>query len=272
MMIVDFLEKFGLPILLAYIAYLLGNRGKRVEVDIEKVKELNTVLSDMLNTWHYLLKLSDVLSYFEAKEDKLIFPREYLPFLALRSGLLNDVCFRELDENIKLLKRYDAVSYFELEGLGKRYDYFKSVYVMPYLQSHRPSDFGNGINRQFMDRLLNEIEEHLRETAKKISRDTAKKIDEKIAYLANQNSDEEIQNLNLEFYEVMINIMPESIEKPSFEEFAKMTSDPEVKEVIIKQFSILAKGDMDKVIAIIMNNPNLTMEEVESILSCENTV
>ena len=197
--ILDVGEKIVVPVLLVYMVYLFDKKGKKADVDIEMLKELNLILSDMLNCWHYLNRLRSVIVIYEEKSESLIFPKQFLPFITLQSGALNDSCFQELDDSIGMLKKYDAVSYFELEGIGKRYNYIKSTYTVPFLQSDNPTDVGINFNRQFMDRLLNEIEEHLRETSKKISKPVQKRIEEKIAFVLDQGAKEIIEEFNTEF-------------------------------------------------------------------------
>ena len=176
----EIFEKIS-PILLIVIGYYLGNRGKKVDVDIQKIKELNVVLSNMLDTWYYLNKLSELLHFQDEKNNNLIFPKEYLPFISLRSGVLNDSCFVELEESITSLKQYDPIIYFELEGIGKKFDFIRTNYIMPFLKSSQKGNLqSTKISRVFLDNLLNDIEQNLRETAKQISKKTYQKIEDKI--------------------------------------------------------------------------------------------
>lgn len=259
-------EKIFVPILLAYMVFLFDKRGKKADVDIGKVKELNLVLSDMLKCWNYLIRLETIMAIYEEKSEDLIIPKKFFPYITLHSGVLNDSCFQDLDASIEMLKKYDALSYFELEGIGKRYQHFKSTYTVPFLQSDNPTEVGLNMNRHFMDRLLNEIEEHLRETSKRISKAVYKRIEEKLTLVLERGGKEYIEEFNNEFYDFVTQLMPEEMERPSYPEFVKEFRNPEIQEQFLEQFTIMAKAGMDKVTAIIMKDPSLSLEEVEEMI------
>ena len=262
----EIFEKIS-PILLIVIGYYLGNRGKKVDVDIQKIKELNVVLSNMLDTWYYLNKLSELLHFQDEKNNNLIFPKEYLPFISLRSGVLNDSCFVELEESITSLKQYDPIIYFELEGIGKKFDFIRTNYIMPFLKSSQKGNLqSTKISRVFLDNLLNDIEQNLRETAKQISKKTYQKIEDKIEISFNNYKEKLKEDYNYEYYEIILSILPDNVEKPSFEKFMSDLKDPEIQQEMSKQFDLIAKKGMDKVISLMIENPDLSMDEIEQML------
>lgn len=262
----EIFEKIS-PILLIVIGYYLGNRGKKVDVDIQKIKELNVVLSNMLDTWHYLNKLSELLHFQDEKNNNLIFSKEYLPFISLRSGVLNDSCFVELEESITSLKQYDPIIYFELEGVGKKFDFIRTNYIMPFLKSSQKGNLqSTKISRVFLDNLLNDIEQNLRDTAKQISKKTYQKIEDKIEISFNNYEEKLKEDYNYEYYEIILSILPDNVEKPSFEKFMSDLKDPEIQQEMSKQFDLIAKKGMDKVISLMIENPDLSMDEIEQML------
>lgn len=192
--------------------------------------------------------------------------------MALHSDLLKDSCFFDLEESISTLKRYDPVSYFELEGIGKRYDYLKTNYTIPFLKSTNPTEFGLSMNRQFIDKLLNEIEEHLRGTAKQISNETYKRIEKKIENLNTRDAKDHISEFNENFYEFIIGIIPEDMEKPTYEEFVKGVGEPEMRDMLKSQFELMAKAGVAAVTELVMSDPSLTLEEVADRLGYKENI
>ncbi|WP_333696429.1 hypothetical protein [Flavobacterium sp.] len=267
----EIIEKVVTPIILLIAGFYFGNKSKKVEVDIEKIKELNIVLSNMLNCWHYLNRLSELLYFQDDKANTLIFPKQYLPFITLKSGTLNDNCFQELEESIESLKQYDPICYFELEGIGKKFDFIRTNYIVPFLKSSQTENHSNNsISRTFLDKLLNNIEQHLRETAKQISKSTYEKIEYKIQSSLESDLKELKEDFNHEYYEIMLSLLPESNVKPTYEEFLSEFNKPETQKEIQTQLDFIIKNGMDKIISLMIENPHLTIDELEEILTKNN--
>lgn len=256
------------PIIGAFLAYWFGMRGKRIDVDIQKNRELNVVLSNMLNTWQYLIKLDELLKLSDDKTNSLLFPKEYFPFIVLKSGTLNDKCFEDLEISIEKLKEYDPISYFELEGIGKRFDYIRTNYIIPFLKSSKNENktFEN-INRTFLDKLLNDIEEHLRRTSKLISKNISKETSKLIENNGTINMEMLKEDYNLEYYELILTTIPDEIIKPSYDEFKIEFSRDEVKEQIKKEFDLIVEKGLETVISVMAENDFSTIEELEQKLN-----
>lgn len=258
----------GGPIIGAFLAYWFGMRGKKIDVDIQKNRELNIVLSNMLNAWQYLNKLDELLKLTEDKTNSLIFPKEYLPFIVLKSGTLNDKCFEELEDSVDKLKEYDPISYFELEGVGKRFDFIRKNYIIPFLKTSKNKNQSfEMLNRSFLDKLLNDIEEYLRRTSKLIS----KKTFNETSYLIVNNTSNTIETIkedyNFDYYEVILSIIPYDAYKPTFEEFKEEFSKDEMKEQIKKEFELIMEKGLENVIEAMTENNFSTIEELEQKLN-----
>lgn len=256
-------EKIVNPILLLIAGFYFGNKSKKVDVDIQKTKELNIVLSNMLNSWYYLNRLSELQYFQDIEDNNLLFPKQYLPFILLKSGTLNDNCFQELEMSIESLKQYEPISYFELEGIGKKFEFIKSNYILPFLKQKKSGLISNNMNRAFLDKLLNDIELHLRETAKQISKKTLRKIEKKIEITLKNDLDKLKENFNYEYYEMILTIIPKNEDKPTYEEFIFNMKNPEVQNNMQIQFDYVVKNGMDKLISLIVENPDLSIEELE---------
>jgi hypothetical protein len=252
------------PIIGAFLAYWFGIRGKKIDVDLQKNKELNIVLSNMLNTWQYLNKIDEILKLSQDKTDSLVFPKEYLPYLVLKSGTLNDKCFDDLEKSIDNLKEYDPISYFELEGIGNKFDFIRTNYIVPFIKSSKNKNQSfEKINRTFLDTLLNKIEEKLRRTSKQIS----KKTYEETCLLIEENlllsSKQIIDEYNFEYYELILTLIDDEIPKPTFEEFKEEFGKDDVKKQMDKELQIIMENGLEKVIEIMLDNDFSTIEELE---------
>lgn len=255
------------PIIGAFLTYWFGMRGKKIDVDLQKNRELNIVLSNMLNTWKYLNKLDELLKLSEDKTNSLIFPKEYLPYIVLKSGTLNDKCFEDLENSIDKLKEFDPISYFELEGIGKRFEFIRINYIVPFLKSskNKNQSFKN-INISFLDNLLNDIEEYLRRTSKLISKNIFKETSELIDNNSILNIEQMIEDYNFEYYELILSTIPDEIYKPTFEEFKEEFSKDEIKKQINKEFKLIMEKGLENVITAMTENDFSTIEELEQKL------
>lgn len=261
---IEIAEKIGTPIMLLIAGFYFGNKSKKVDVNLEKIKELNIVLANMLNSWHYLNKLSEVLHFQENESSTLIFPRKFLPLISLKSGTLNDNCFQELEQSIKFLKQYDPICYFELEGVGKKFDFVKTNYIIPFLISSENENLSNEISRVFLDKLLNDIEQHLRETAKQISKKTYQKIETKIQTLLCTDFKKLNEEFNYEYYEILLPWFKKNHNKNlTYEEFLIEFKKPEIQNELQRQFELIAKNGMEKVLSVLVESPYLSIEELE---------
>ena len=260
----EVIEKAIIPVVLVIMGYWLGNRGKRVDVDIQKLKELNIVLSNMLNSWHYLNKLSELLRFQEDENNELLFPKQYLPFIVLKSGTLNDNCFEELENSIDTLKQYDPICYFELVGIGKKFDFLKTNYILPFLQTGQgKNDKAIKIGRNFLDELLNDIETYLRITSAHASKELLKEINKKIEHVAISDYNELQENFNTQYYELIMSLLPDDVTKPTFEEF-KIEFKKEVnQENLRKELDLIISQGLNEFISLMIQNPDLTIDELE---------
>ncbi len=257
----EILKYFG-GSMLVFLTYWFGIRGKKADIDNQKTKELNVVLSNMLNTYNYLNKLNNLMKFYEDKSDTLIFPKNYLPIMVLKSGLLDDNCFEELEKSIDTLKQYDPISYFKLDGVGRKFDYIRKNYVLPFLQSTNENTPIQSIARSLLDRLLNDIETHIRETSKLISKNVMKNAEKIIAENSNTSYEEMKLDLNTEYYETYISAITSDY-RPTFDEFVIEVKKPENQEGLKKQLEFIMKRDIETLVTLINENPYLSIEELE---------
>lgn len=56
------------------------------------------------------------------------------------------------------------------------------------------------------------------------------------------------------------------METPTYEEFVASFADPEIRENMERQFKVLMEGGISEVMNIIMNDPTLSIEQVEALI------
>lgn len=256
------------PFIAAFLAvfytYWFGVKERRKAIDITKEQKLNIVLSNLLNVWFYLSKLDEVTNI---EKFNLPFPKELFPLVLLKSAVLNDSCFEELEKSISLLKEYDPISYFELEGFGNRVNYIRSNIILPTITNRNDGE-GNQLSNAFSQKIIRDIEEKLRIVALLIDKKTLNKINCKIS--DNLLSEEYIENLReeyiFEFYEIMMSLIPKGGVKPSLVEFKNELALPETQHAFRSQLEILDKNEISDIMSIVSSNPYISIEDLRTKL------
>lgn len=251
-------------ILTAFLVYFFGIKGKKKDIINEQLKELNIVLSNMLNTRYYLQRLNEVVKIFNDTSDNLILPKKYVPYFTLTSGILNDNCFNQLDDSVEKLKAYDPITYYNLEGIGTRVDFFKSNFIIPFLKSSKENSSPfNNISSLMLDDLSNELDNYLRKTSKLISKKIHDEVENIITNNYFINVGEIIEQYNKEYYYIILKLMKRDDKEISYEQFKKEFKTPQKQENLKREFEFIQNKGIEKMVEIISANPDLTMEELE---------
>src|SRR5690554_3950276 len=256
------------PFIAAFLAvfftYWFGVKERRKAIDITKEQKLNIVLSNLLNVWFYLSKLDEVTNI---EKFNLPFPKELFPLVLLKSAVLNDSCFEELEKSISLLKEYDPISYFELEGFGNRVNYIRSNIILPTITNRNVGE-GNQLSNAFSQKIIRDIEEKLRIVALLIDKKALNKINCKIS--DNLLSEEYIENLReeyiFEFYDIMMSLIPKGGVKPSLVEFINELELPETQQAFRSQLEILEKNEICDIMRIVSLDPYISIEDLRTKL------
>lgn len=131
------------PVIASFLTYFIVVKGKKKDVDIEKTKKLNIVISDLLDVWSYLGKLENLSNL---NKTDLPIPFKILPRVLLNYKSLNEKSFKDLKNSISLLKEYDPITYYELSGLGYRFDEIKTNFILPFLNVQNQSELNKKIS------------------------------------------------------------------------------------------------------------------------------
>lgn len=267
----DTLEKiFTLlsPFISAYLVYLFAIKGRRKDIDIQKEKDLNVILSNLLLVWHYLTRIETLIEILKSDDSKSIVPKKYFSMIVLKAGLLNDKCFLDLDTSIEVIKKYDPILFFKLEGIGKTFDSIRKKFILPFLKNpNNKPEFIDATAGLLLNETLKDLEEYLETVAKKINRDTLKRVRTYISDHLNSIDNDFVEEMNEKFYELIIQILPDSLgEKPSFEQFLEIAKTNEFKTVIEIPLELIANDTFEGFIDIISSNPDISIEDIQSEL------
>lgn len=246
----------------AFLTYFFGIRGKKREIEDKRIMELNGVLSDMLIVWNYLNKLSEIvrLSLNDAKSD-LLFPTKMFPLIVLNTGVLNEKCFKELDNSINGLKQYDPISYFQLEGLGTRLDYFRRDYIIPFLRAKgEHEEISKLASNELIEKALKDILENISYAAALVSKRTLKRA--RKATGVTSDSQKFVDDLNREFYRWISRVLPLGDAIPDYVTFKNEWNKPQVQKRVSELLETIAEKRMSEVIAAISQNPNQNLSEL----------
>lgn len=244
------------PCVGAIIAYWFGIRGKKTEINLNKNKELNTILSNMLNVWHYYKKIEQFSELSTNTASKLIFPKSILPIILLRTGILNEKCFSDLDTSIEEMKGYDPVIYFEIEGLGKKYEYFKENFLLPFIEGNSKNDQMQAVfetaGKEYLRNAINDIQIHLMNISKNVSSDLSSRINQKIVVNI-FNLENEVEELNQDFYRLVTAVLPKEINL-SYEQFKIEFSSAESQVYLTNMINSFVKSGQIDLKGLIQSN------------------
>ena len=251
------------PFLAAYLTYYFSVKGKRKEIGIEREKHLNTVLSNLLIVWYDLIKLKSLLLVITDDRDDSIFPKKFYSIQMLNSGLNDNILFDDLENAIKLLKQYDAITYFKLQGVGHNLMKIRQDYIMPYIET---PDLDSNLVKIGAGTLLDDCIKDYHQYILNISHEIGNKMKNKANDIVNakSNFDKEdiINELNINYYQFILNIIPEGEEKPSYDEFLKFSKSEDYIKMLEIQLEIIKKGNMSEFLTLISENPNISPDDI----------
>ncbi|MCE4564257.1 hypothetical protein INQ51_08025 [Maribellus sp. CM-23] len=251
------------PLIAALLTYFIAIRGKRKDVDIEKERKLNIVISNLLDVWYYLGRMRKIT---DLNKSDFPIPLKIIPHFLLNSKNLNDKCFRELESSIELLKEYDPITYYELSGIGNRFDYIKTNLILPFLNASNQTDFNKKISETYIQETIAEIENYLKSVSKRLGYKVALRIKRKIK--TNQLTDvEEIKKELIKYYyDFMMALIPANQVKPTIEKFGEELSQAETQTMISEQMELLKNTDFGQVMNLVAENPYYSIDEMKDKL------
>ncbi|MEP2237111.1 MAG: hypothetical protein ABJI22_02045 [Maribacter sp.] len=249
------------PVIASFLTYFIAIKGKQKDVDIEKERKLNTVISNLLDVWNYLGNLKNLA---DLNKVDLPIPFKILPRILLNSKSLNDNSFKDLENSISLLKEYDPIIYYELSGLGLRFDEIKTNFILPFINAKKQSDLNKRISETYIQETIQEIEENLVSISNHLGFRTSKRIKKKIRRNQGNNIEETKKELLQNYYDFMMTIVPENLPKPTLEEFEKELNCSETQSILEEQMELFTNVDLSQIMSVVAENPYASLEEVRN--------
>lgn len=248
------------PFIASYLTYLYAIKGKQKETDQLKRDELNTVLSHLLVVWNFLTRIELTCKLKFDNDIKLPIPKEYLPIILLKSGILSDSSFEELENSIKNLKKHDPISFYELEGVGRKLDYLKKAFIVPFVKGKSNSGFNKTLLDKYLKIAIEETEDFINSISKSISKDVRLKSSGKLK----RNIEKDIENIKKElmqqYYDLFITLSP--YKDITYNQFTSEIEKPEIQDLMERQFEMIKGIDIENVMESIANNPNISIEQI----------
>jgi hypothetical protein len=256
---------FG-PILASYLTYRFAIKGKVKDIDLQRTKELNLVLSNSLLVWNYLEKFRKVLA-LKRPEVKLSIPKKILPYVLLKTDMLNDTCFKDLERSIENLNKYDPFTYFRLEGIGKKFDYMREKLIVPFVKNPNANEATDKLSEQYLDKLIDEIRDTIIDVSKLLGKSVSEKAEKALAIDDQESLEELIEEIDNVYYDVIVYSLPPGFTLPPTENLREfIASNPQIKEGLDRQFDLLLKFDFNHLIEIVAKNPSITLGEMEELM------
>jgi hypothetical protein len=250
--------------LASYMTYLFAIKGKIKEIDIEKEKHLNIALSNLLLIWQDLNALKRLFFVIEDKSDDLIFSKKFLSVVILSKKLLSEDKFEELKTSIEELKKYDALTYFRFENIGDNLKEVKSRFILPFLEMDDIENIISGIGKgtgKLFDNYLKDYEEYIFSVAKSINKKIKNKISDLLQDLKNDDPVSVVNELNINYYQLMLSLLYDESDKPSYEEFLEIVKTEEYKNMIELHMVAFENNGIASILEIVSEKPDISIEE-----------
>lgn len=250
------------PFIASYLTYLFVVKSKIKDVDIEKERHLHTTLSFLLMIWHDLRTLKSLIYVLRDKSENLIFPKKIFSVFVLGKNLLSEDKFKGLKESIEGIKKYDAITYFYLEGAGEDLNEIKTKYIFPFLEIDNIDDYLIEVSAgRFIDDAIENYEGYIVDVASLINNKTKKKVKLKIIDSKKEDRTSIINELNINYYQYMLSIIPEGTKKPSYDEFLEEFKTEEFQKIIELQIDVFKNNGLSNLLKVVSENPNIPIEE-----------
>ena len=254
------------PFLASFLTYFFAIRKKRKIIDLAKERELNIVLANLLNVWHYVGKLNLIIQIMEDDNQKTIFPKKILPMIILNTKLLNDSCFQELDRSSEGLKKYDPIIFYELSDVGKNFDFIRKECIFPLLKNGtKEKDTLIKTVSPMIQGIMNDVQENLELVSVELGSKVVKKVKRLIKKRLAKGAQQFMKELDAAYYESIKKMLPPPYSELSFDAFKANVSDsPEFQRMIELDVNMTLEGNLDDVFSIISKKPNISIDELEN--------
>ena len=258
------------PFIAAGLTYFFNIKTHKKVTDLEKEKCLNETLSNLLDSIHYLGIISSLFELLAKEKDDMVLPVHTLPSIMLKSGMLNDQCFYDLDKSIANLKKHDSLVYFKISGIGNEFLSLKKMYILPYLENPNldKNFFKVGPNK-LIDKLKIDLNQNSEFIAKEFNRNKRRKINKYLTSLSVVSADEIVEKLEVEHYNSIISLIPDNEQKPSFEEYKQASKSEDFKKSFKIQEDILKKDNLQdflKEISETKDLSELSLDDIQEML------
>jgi hypothetical protein len=259
------------PFISAFLVYYFGIKGKRKETELQKEHELNNILSNLLLVWHFLTRIEIVIEILKDKKSNSIVPKRFFPVIVFKTGFLNDNCFLDLDKSIDVLKKYDPILFYKLEGIGNSFDTMRKKFILPLISNSENDTVQQTNAAETLNiEILTDVEKYLKIVAKKIGLNTFMKVRKYINEHLSGSNENFMEEINQYFYEIIIQMIPDELgPKPSYEDFVKQLSTDEYKDLIESQLELLLNNGFEN-LNVLIENQNISIEEFQSLLNNKN--
>ncbi|RZN80606.1 MAG: hypothetical protein EVB11_11515 [Winogradskyella sp.] len=251
------------PFLASFLTYKFAIKSKFKDVDIEKERHLHTTLSYLLTIWHDLKTLKSLTYILKDKSEDLLFPKRLFSEIILNEKLLNQDKFDGLKHSIEGVKKYDAITYFHLEGFGENLKDIKTRFIFPFLKVENIKDSLIDISAgKLIDQSIEEYEAVIIKIASLINNRTKKILINKITDSKKEDAKSVINELNINYYQNIMSGIPENEVRPSYDEILKEFKPEELQKISELQIDIFKNNGMQKILKIVSENPDISVEEM----------
>jgi len=187
----------------SFTTFIFYVKGKKKEVQLNKLTEINIVLSHLLTVWYNFKILSVFCNIDIYKKTNLPFSQKKHVLLQVKFSGLKDKNFTELEESIKNLRKYDPILFFTLEDIGNKLNHMLNHVIVILIKNSPELNFPADILSKYLKEITEGLEQLITETTDHLDKPSKKKIINKLKISFTLDSDQMRENFLTSFYKAI---------------------------------------------------------------------
>lgn len=254
------------PFLAAYMVYYFGLKTKRKEIDLEKERHLNSLLSSLLDSYVFLARL-ELAMEFKASKEKTIIPKSLLSHILRDEDFMNKHCFDELDQAVDELKTYEPLLYIKMAGFGKGLIKFRKTYVEPLITPSTEKSMSSLVGPSTFYKIQKHLIKEFALQVTSIIGKKSKKDFEELIESYEQRREDAIPEINKASYLMMMSILPEEIKEGlDIGRFMGSVENGDWEDIELFLETVYTGDNLKKMMELHAVKPDMTTDDVVAYL------
>ncbi|MGX7688028.1 hypothetical protein ACWA1C_12745 [Flectobacillus roseus] len=193
-----------MPFLASFITFVFYVKGKKKDVQLSKLSEINIVLSNLLIVWYNFKILSKICDSNFYNKLKLPFTQRRHVLLHLKLRGLKEENFTELDESVKDLRKYDPILFYSLEDIGNRLNFLLNNVIILLIKNAPNGIFPTDVILKYLNDIIKELEQSIIESSEHLDKANKTKIKKKLELKFINDVEKTREEFNTTLYKLIV--------------------------------------------------------------------